>query len=76
MLTLYLLMFLFPCFYLFSFLAQADAASFLIYLLFIFGLTGSLLLHAGFLWLWEQGLLSGAVCGLLAVASLVAELGL
>ena len=42
--------------------------------LFIFGCIGSSLLHAGFLSLWQVGLLFAAVCRLLiAVASLVAE---
>ena len=48
-----------------------------IYLLFIFGCIGPLLLRAAFSCCGERGLLFIAVCRLLiAVASLVAELGL
>ena len=42
--------------------------------IYLFGCAGSLLLHAGFLYLQRAGLLCVVVCGLLiVVASLVAE---
>ena len=45
--------------------------------LFIFGCTGSSLLHMGFLWLRQSGYSLVLACGLLNVmASLVAEHGL